>query len=527
MTDKQIITKKFKIYGKKKDFAFLDRCAKEVNLVWNYCNEVSIKIHKEYYVRSYYIDSSLKNSFVDKKQEIKCNEGSPYTNDIKYKLIYNFINDLDAKKKETQKNKKETGLVVEKNLSKKELNEIKCIVYQAKENPLNIHEPIQLTNFYHKNDDFTQVFYYFNPFKKTNKIGAVETLDVSSGSISNYDLEKLVGGMGDFLTINSSTIYSVCKEYAKAMMAKKKGVSKGSINSTFGNFISFRGRKDRPWIPVKGSGIQVSDKFIKLFGKKLKVNFDKAIDPSSVCDAKFVKEASGWYVCISLEEHMDSQFIESVSQTVGVDLGLRSLVTTSSGNSYSVPSLYVQLWGKKVSAVEAIEHLQSLEKRLSNKRGKAKPTSKENWIRNKRLKLEEQLKNTRTNAHYNIANNLFKEAEVVVVGDLSPKWIQSVHGKKSKEQSVGGLKEKLEWVAKKNNKIVEFINESYTSQTCFSCKTLSGPGSKLGEKNGIKPDAKHWSCHTCGQSHDRDVNGAKNIEYLYLESIKSSEEAAF
>ncbi|MGC8520213.1 MAG: zinc ribbon domain-containing protein, partial [Steroidobacteraceae bacterium] len=54
----------------------------------------------------------------------------------------------------------------------------------------------------------------------------------------------------------------------------------------------------------------------------------------------------------------------------------------------------------------------------------------------------------------------------------------------------------------------EVVDEKYTSRACSSCGSLSGPKGV----NGLR--VRVWTCCECGDSHDRDVNAARNIVRL-------------
>jgi hypothetical protein len=52
---------------------------------------------------------------------------------------------------------------------------------------------------------------------------------------------------------------------------------------------------------------------------------------------------------------------------------------------------------------------------------------------------------------------------------------------------------------------VQVVNERNTTRACSSCKALTGP-------SGLSHLAvRQWDCANCGESHDRDVNAARNI----------------
>ena len=63
----------------------------------------------------------------------------------------------------------------------------------------------------------------------------------------------------------------------------------------------------------------------------------------------------------------------------------------------------------------------------------------------------------------------------------------------------------LKYKAAGSGRIFELVNESFTTQACSSCGTLSGPKGTSGLV------VRNWDCADCGAVHDRDINAAINI----------------
>ena len=69
----------------------------------------------------------------------------------------------------------------------------------------------------------------------------------------------------------------------------------------------------------------------------------------------------------------------------------------------------------------------------------------------------------------------------------------------------GMLKNLLEYKSQQAARGFEVVSERNTSVTCSACGALSGPRGV----NGLI--VRSWICSDCGESHDRDVNAARNI----------------
>src|SRR5258708_17906442 len=68
----------------------------------------------------------------------------------------------------------------------------------------------------------------------------------------------------------------------------------------------------------------------------------------------------------------------------------------------------------------------------------------------------------------------------------------------------GMLKTQLQYKGQQAGRSVLIVSERNTTRTCSSCKALTGP-------TGLDMlDVRIWVCSACGDTHDRDVNAARN-----------------
>ena len=92
------------------------------------------------------------------------------------------------------------------------------------------------------------------------------------------------------------------------------------------------------------------------------------------------------------------------------------------------------------------------------------------------------------------------------MGDVSDAQLVKTRMAKSVLDSGWGmLKTMLQYKGQQAGRTVQISSERYTSRSCSSCGSLSGPRGV----NGLR--IRRWICRDCGESHDRDVNAAKNI----------------
>jgi transposase len=69
----------------------------------------------------------------------------------------------------------------------------------------------------------------------------------------------------------------------------------------------------------------------------------------------------------------------------------------------------------------------------------------------------------------------------------------------------GMLKTQLQYKGQQAGRSVQVVSENYSTRACSSCGALTGP-------TGLdRLVVRQWVCSACGDTHDRDVNAARNI----------------
>jgi putative transposase len=87
----------------------------------------------------------------------------------------------------------------------------------------------------------------------------------------------------------------------------------------------------------------------------------------------------------------------------------------------------------------------------------------------------------------------------------SSKLVKTRMAKSVLDASWGMLKTLLQCKGQQAGRSVRIVSERNTTRTCSSCRSLTGP-------TGLAMCAvRSWVCSECGDTHDRDVNAAKNI----------------
>jgi len=200
-----------------------------------------------------------------------------------------------------------------------------------------------------------------------------------------------------------------------------------------------------------------------------------------------------WYAVLVTE-------IEDVPATepktaIGVDVGLKSLITTSTGESIQYPRYYIQLEEKLASAQRSL----SRKKKGSANRMKAKA---------KVAKISKRIQNLRDEFLNQISRKLVDSADVIIFENLNISGMLKNHhlAKHIQDHAWGKLIQVTRGKAEKAGKVVELVDARYTSQKCSQCGIMVPK--TLAERT--------HACSNCGLEMDRDLNASLNIRTLGL-----------
>ena len=225
--------------------------------------------------------------------------------------------------------------------------------------------------------------------------------------------------------------------------------------------------------------------YIKLINHRHKTGIAKSCTISMTPTGEF-------YIAILWKDEELLEKPESVDKEIGIDLGLKDLAICSDGEKFPV--------------------LQSLRKELPKlKREQRKLSKMERGSKNydrqkiKIAKLHQHIANQRKDYLHKISYKLTNENQVIVVEDLNIKGLMSNHHLALSISDVGWSEfvNMLEYKALDKGRTVQKIDRWFpSSQICSCCGCVTGK----------KPlYIREWTCPECGETHDRDINAAKNI----------------
>jgi putative transposase len=112
----------------------------------------------------------------------------------------------------------------------------------------------------------------------------------------------------------------------------------------------------------------------------------------------------------------------------------------------------------------------------------------------------------RKDALHKFSTKLIAIYQTINIGDVSSLRLAKTRMAKSVlDAGWGMLKTQLQYKGQQAGRCVQIVSERNTTRTCSSCKALTGPA-------GLDMLViRSWVCSACGDTHDRDVNAARNI----------------
>lgn len=288
--------------------------------------------------------------------------------------------------------------------------------------------------------------------------------------LTGFDLNNLTSGSAQELGIHSKTIQAICEQYARSRAQKRLP------------FLRYRGKKSLGWVPLKGISVRETPNGFHFHGREFKVFKSRDLPAGAKIKdgTNFSQDARGhWFlnVCIEVPDAVQ----RPVQSGVGIDLGLKSFATLSTGESVDNP-----------------RHVRRLEEQLAT----AQRAKKKRQAAN----VHARVACARQDFLHKLSHRLVRDFDFIVVGDVSSsKLVKTRMAKSVNDAGWYSFKKMLTYKSIANGVVYQEVNEAFSTVTCSACFARSGPAGLEGLR------VRHWVCSDCGVVHDRDINAALNI----------------
>ena len=274
------------------------------------------------------------------------------------------------------------------------------------------------------------------------------------------------------------------------------------LQSAFANF--FAGRAKYPNFKKKRNGGSAEFTKSAFKFKDGKIYLAKSVEPLDIrwsrqipkgCEPTSVTVSlhpSGrWHISIRFDDPT-IQPLPVTDNTVGIDLGVTSLIATSNGDKIANPQHF-----KK--------HCKRLKKAQKNFFRKQKGSKNREKARIKVAKIHLKISDSRTDFLHKTTTQLVRENQTIAVESLAVKNMVKNHKlalailDSGWSELIRQLNYKCRWYGRN---LVAIDRWFPSSKRCSSCGHIV---------DKMPLNIREWTCPKCGCNHDRDVNASKNI----------------
>lgn len=196
-----------------------------------------------------------------------------------------------------------------------------------------------------------------------------------------------------------------------------------------------------------------------------------------------------YFVSITVKEQIEQ--LEPVESKIGIDVGLTTLLTLSTGEKIANPR------HERKDRVKLAKAQREMSRKQKGSKNRAK-------ARLKVAKVHGRIADRRHDHLHKLTTRLVRENQVIAIEDLSVRNMVKNHklARAISDASWGTFRQMLEYKAEWYGREVIAIDRWYpSSKTCSMCGAVV-------EK--LPLNTREWECR-CGAVHDRDINAAKNI----------------
>lgn len=205
-----------------------------------------------------------------------------------------------------------------------------------------------------------------------------------------------------------------------------------------------------------------------------------------------------WYVSLFVED-VPKDAVPDSEKAVGIDVGISNFAVLSDG-TFVANQRYL------AACEEKLAKAQSKKDKLPHKSPERRKAAK------KVSHIYERLGNLRDNFAHQLSHQIVNDYGIICLEDINIKNLiekKPYMAKSVLDASWNRFRTYVTYKAESAGREVVLVNPAYTSQMCSSCGSI------------VKKDLsiRVHRCPYCGLSMDRDLNAAKNILRLGLQSV--------
>ena len=207
-----------------------------------------------------------------------------------------------------------------------------------------------------------------------------------------------------------------------------------------------------------------------------------------------------WYVSFSCE-CAEPSLLPATGQQVGIDVGLKTFATLSTGDAVANPRFFRQ---EEKALARAQRRLSNVEKGAPERAERRKVVAR----------VYERTRWRRADFAHQHSRRIVNQFDLIAVEDLAVNRMRHTHclaksiADAAWTQFATSLSHKAAWAGRS----YVAVNPAYTSQDCSGC----------GHRQKLSLSDRTYTCPCCGLVIDRDLNASRNILRLGRQSLASA-----
>lgn len=214
-----------------------------------------------------------------------------------------------------------------------------------------------------------------------------------------------------------------------------------------------------------------------------------------IVSATVTPVADTWEVSLLWETSDKPEYPLPTRESVGIDLGIKTAITLSTGEMFEAPKP-LHKYKKKL-------------RRLSQSLARKKKGSKNRKTAHIKLsRLHRRIRNIRKDWCHKTTTKIANDTQVAVMEDLNTKGLLRNHCLARAISDIGfyEVERQLEYKMKDRCRELKFADRFYpSSRMCRRCGHIH---------EGLTLADRIFKCPVCGHTEDRDVHAAKNLEAI-------------
>ena len=214
-----------------------------------------------------------------------------------------------------------------------------------------------------------------------------------------------------------------------------------------------------------------------------------------------------WYVSL-LVDNPSIKSLPHIDKSIGLDLGITSLIATSDGDKISNPKPFKRLYKK----LRRIQKAFSRTQKGSNNRDK---------VRIKVARVQGKIADSRKDFLHKLTTQLVRDNQTIVVEEMAVKNMLKNHklAQSISDAAWGELVRQLAYKCEWYGRELILIDRWFpSSKRCGNCghivdclEKFARGETPLATFRKMPLSVREWDCPKCEMRHDRDINASKNI----------------